>query len=177
MEKGLKDKTGKSLSEWIKIVNAQKFEKHGQIMTFLKTEHGFTHGFANFVTLKSRETDAASHNADDLVNAQYSKGKEHLRPFYEELLKRAISFGEDVEVAPKKSAVSLRRKRQFALIQPSTKSRIDLGLKLDNAELSGRLETSGPFGTMCTNRIQITEESGVDDEVLRWMKQAYEQAG
>ncbi|GAB5410546.1 MAG: hypothetical protein BalsKO_29110 [Balneolaceae bacterium] len=177
MEKGLQEKTGKSLSEWIEIVKAQNFEKHGQIMAFLKTEHNFTHGFANFVTLKAREADAGSHDAKDLVNAQYSKGKEHLRPFYETLLKAAMSFGEDVEIAPKKSAVSLRRKRQFALIQPSTKSRMDLGLKLNNAELSGRLEPSGPFGSMCSNRIQITEESGVDDEVLGWMKLAYEQAG
>ncbi|MEQ9309807.1 MAG: DUF5655 domain-containing protein [Balneolaceae bacterium] len=177
MEKGLKEKTGKSLTEWIKIVKAQNFEKHGQIMTFLKSEHAFTHGFANFVALKARKSDAGSHDAVDLVDAQYSKGKEHLRPFYETLLNAAISLGDDVEVSPKKSAVSLRRKRQFALIQPSTKSRIDLGLKLDNAELSGRLETSGPFGTMCTNRIQITEENGVDDDVLGWIKLAYEQAG
>ncbi len=177
MEKGLKENTGKSLSEWIKIVRKQNFEKHGQIMTFLKTEHGFTHGFANFVALKAREADAGSHEADDLVDAQYSKGKEHLRPIYETLLNTALSFGDDVDVAPKKSAVSLRRKRQFVLIQPSTKTRIDLGLKLNNAELTGRLENSGPFGAMCTNRIQITEETGVDDEVINWMKLAYEQAG
>ncbi len=177
MEKGLKDKTGKSLSEWIKIVKAQNFEKHGQIMTFLKTEHSFTHGFANFVALKTREADAGSHDADDLVNTQYSNGKEHLRPIYNHLISIATAFGEDVEVAPKKSAVSLRRKRQFVLIQPSTKTRIDLGLKLNDEKLNGRLEASGPFGTMCTNRIQLTEENSVDDEVIRWMKLAYEQAG
>lgn len=177
MEKGLEEKTGKKLGAWIKIVRTQNFEKHGQIMTFLKAEHGFTHGFANFVALKTREADAGSHDAEDLVNTQYSKGKEGLRPIYEALLKAALSFGDDVEVAPKKSAVSLRRKRQFALIQPSTKTRIDLGLKLNEAELSGRLENSGPFGTMCTNRIQLTEDSGVNDEVLGWIKLAYEQAG
>jgi len=177
MEKGLKEKTGKSLSEWIKIVKAQNFEKHGQIMNFLKTEHGFTHGFANFVALKTREADAASHDAGDLINTQYTNGKEHLRPIYDRLVSIATAFGEDVELAPKISAVSLRRKRQFLLIQPSTKTRIDLGLKLNDAELNGRLEASGPFGTMCTNRIQLTEDNAVDDEVIGWIKLAYEQAG
>tara|TARA_R110000868_G_scaffold306734_1_gene567986 strand:+ start:20694 stop:21227 length:534 start_codon:yes stop_codon:yes gene_type:complete len=176
MEKGLEEKTGKTLSEWIKIVKAQNFEKHGQIMIFLKKEHAFTHGFANFVALKSRAADAESHNPEDLVEAQYSNGKESLKLFYDVLLNAALSFGDDVEVVPKKSSVSLRRKRQFALIQPSTKTRLDLGLKLNDAELSGRLENSGPFGTMCTNRIQVTKENEVDDEVLNWMKLAYEQA-
>lgn len=177
MEKGLKEKTGKSLTEWITIVRAQSLEKHGQIITFLKTEHAFTYGFANFVAHKSRETDAGSHDAIDLVDGQYSKGKEALRPIYEKILEGISALGDDVEVAPKKAAVSFRRKRQFALIQPSTKTRIDLGLKLNDAELTDRLENSGPFGAMCTNRVRLTELSQIDDELLGWIKLAYQQAG
>lgn len=177
MEKGLQEKTGKSLSEWIEIVSAQNFEKHGQIMTFLKTEHGFTHGFANFVALKSRKADAASHDGDDLIAAQYGKGKEALKPIYDKVLSIASGFGDDVEVVPKKSSVSFRRKRQFALVQPSTKTRVDLGLKLNDAELTQRLESSGPFGAMCTNRVKLVEVSEVDDELIGWLRTAYEQAG
>ncbi len=177
MEKGLLEKTGKALEEWVGIVKEQNFEKHGQIIKFLKEEHGFTHGFANFVAHKARESDAASFDADDLVTSQYSKGKEHLKPIYEKILGIVKDFGSDVEIAPKKSSVSLRRKRQFALIQPSTKTRIDLGLKLNDAVLTNRLENSGPFGSMCTNRVQLTELSQVDDELIGWLKTAYEQAG
>ncbi|MBO6523017.1 MAG: DUF4287 domain-containing protein [Balneolaceae bacterium] len=177
MEKGLLEKTGATLEEWVKIVRKENFEKHGQIMKFLKETHGFTHGFANFVALKSRESDAASFDEEDLIANQYSKGKEHLKPIYEKILEVVADFGSDVEVAPKKSAVSLRRKRQFALVQPSTKTRIDLGLKFDNAKLTDRLENSGPFGSMCTNRVQVTELSQVDDELIGWLKLAYEQAG
>lgn len=177
MEKGLLEKTGKPLEEWVNIVKKENFEKHGQIMKFLKENHGFTHGFANFVALKARESDAASFDEEDLIANQYSKGKEHLKPIYELILEIVTGFGSDVEVAPKKSSVSLRRKRQFALVQPSTKTRIDLGLKLDDAKLTDRLENSGPFGSMCTNRIQVTELSQVDDELIGWLKLAYEQAG
>lgn len=177
MEKGLEEKTGKPLKHWITIVRNERFEKHGQIISFLKSEHGFTHGFANFVAHKARESDAGSHNAEDLISNQYSKGKEHLKPIYEKILSEVQQFGSDIEVAPKKASVSFRRMCQFALVQPSTKSRIDLGLKLNDAELTDRLENSGPFGSMCTNRVQLTDISQVDEELIGWLKTAYEQAG
>ncbi len=176
MEKGLLEKTGKPLTHWVKIVRKENFEKHGQIISFLKVEHGFTHGFANFVAHKAREEDAGSVNADELIENQY-KGKETLRPILDRILKVVGDFGDDVEVSPKKSSVSLRRKRQFALVKPSTKTRVDLGLKLNDATLTDRLEASGPFGTMCTNRVQLTETSHVDKELTEWLKTAYEQAG
>lgn len=176
MEKGLLEKTGKPLTYWVKIVKKENFEKHGQIISFLKVEHGFTHGFANFVAHKAREADAGSVSADELIENQY-KGKEALRPILDRILKVVSDFGDDVEISPKKSSVSLRRKRQFALVQPSTKTRVDLGLKLNDATLSERLESSGSFGTMCTNRVQLTETSQIDGELTEWLKTAYEQAG
>jgi len=176
MEKGLLEKTGKPLKHWISIVRKENFEKHGQIISYLKNELNFTHGFANFVAHKSRESDAGSINSDDLIENQYS-GKESLKPILDAILEIVKDFGGDVEIAPKKSSVSLRRKRQFALVQPSTKTRVDLGLKLDNATLTDRLEDSGPFGTMCTNRVRLTTESEIDNELVSWLKTAYEQAG
>ena len=177
MEKGLLEKTGKELSEWVRIVKKENFEKHGEILKFLKTKHGFTHGYANFVALKARESDAASQDPDELVNSQYSKGKEHLKPVYERLQEEIAKFGDDIQFIPKKANVSVKRKYQFALIQPSTKTRLDLGLKIKGKEPSGRLESSGPFGAMCTHRVQITEASEVDPEVISWLAEAYQGAG
>lgn len=175
MEKGLLEKTGKQLSHWVKIVQKQKLEKHGDIIKFLKSEHGFTHGFANFVAHKARESDAGSSSDEDLVSAQYAK-KPDLKPIYDLLIKKITALGSDVEVAPKKSSVSLRVKRQFALIQPSTKTRIDLGLKFNDKPFEGRLETSGPFGTMCTHRVQLTDVKQVDKTLIGWIKEAYTEA-
>ena len=78
--------------------------------------------------------------------------------------------------APKKSNISLRRKKQFALIQPSTKTRIDLGLKFKSRPFEGRLESSGPFGTMCTHKVIITEHNQVDDELTHLLNDAYLEA-
>jgi hypothetical protein len=110
-----------------------------------------------------------------LVLAQY-KGKETLLTMYALLLNIINSFGGDIEIAPKKANVSLRTKKQFVLIQPTTKNRIDLGLKLKDRPVGGRLEASGPFGTMCTHRIQLTDISQIDEEVINYMREAYEES-
>ncbi|AKS41249.1 DUF5655 domain-containing protein [Wenzhouxiangella marina] len=176
MEQNLKEKTGRDLEEWKALLATKELIKHGEIMTFLKGECGLTHGYANLIALKFREADAASSAPADLVEAQYEK-KASLRPIYERLREVMVEFGDDVEVAPKKAAVSFRRKRQFALVQPSTKTRVDLGLKFDDKPTAGRLEGSGPFGTMCSHRVQLTEPEQVDEELIAWLREAYEQAG
>ncbi|WP_304236579.1 DUF4287 domain-containing protein [Jiulongibacter sediminis] len=166
------EKTGKSLKEWTALLKTKGFEKHGQAVNFLKKEHGVTHGFANTIVLLSKEE---NDEPEDLVSEQY-KGKEGLFPVYDKLLETCQSFGDDITVTPKKTSVSIIRKRQFALIKPATKSRIDLGLKLKDVAPQGRLGDSGPFGTMCTHRIQLTELNEVDDEVIGWLKEAYEKS-
>lgn len=175
MENGLLEKTGKSLNEWIKIVAKTKLDKHKAIIDYLKKEHGFTHGYANFVALKVRGADAASHDDTDLLTNQY-KGKETLKPIYDELIKQASKFGKDITITPKKDSVSLIRKKQFALIKPATKTRIDLGLKIKDKPTTDRLGNSGPFGSMCTHRVQLTDKTEIDKELLGWIKEAYEKA-
>jgi hypothetical protein len=170
MINNMPEKTGKKLEEWLQILAKVNFEKHSMAVNFLKTEYGVTHGFANTIVTLSKEV---PHSSEDLVSNQYS-GKELLKPIYEMLLFAVKKFGEDVVITPKKASVSLIRKKQFALIKPATKTRIDLGLKLKGVEVQGRLEGSGPFGTMCTHRIQLKSITDVDEEVIKWLSKAYE---
>lgn len=172
----IEKKFGKPIDEWVKLVNNKNLDKHSDILKFLKSEHGFTHGYANLISMKARRADAGSaESTDQLVTDQY-QGKENLKPIYVKILEEISKFGKDIEIAPKKASVSLRRKKQFALIQPSTKTRIDLGLKLKEKPLEGRLEGSGPFGTMCTHRVKISDLKDIDKEVVNWLKEAYSQA-
>jgi len=170
MINNMTEKTGKKLDEWIQILDSENFEKHSIAVKFLKTEHGVTHGFANTIVTLFKEKNEPH---EDLVSNQYS-GKELLRPIYEILLFTVKNFGDDIIVTPKKGSVSLIRKKQFALIKPATKTRIDLGLKLKGIEAQGCLENSGPFGTMCTHRIQLQDTSEVNREVIEWLSKAYE---
>lgn len=172
MINNMPEKTGKSLEEWKVILKEKGFAKHGEAMKFLKGEHGVTHGFANTIIRLSKET---NETPDDLVTAQY-KGKESLVPIYEKLLSVVKQFGKDVTVTPKKTSVSIIRKKQFALIKPATKTRIDLGLKIKDKPTTDRLENSGPFGTMCTHRVKLSEANEIDQELIDWLKEAYEKA-
>lgn len=175
MEQNLEEKTGKDLAEWKAVLAGKGFQKHGEFMAYLKNECGVSHGYANFIAHKFRASDAASSDADDLIEAQY-QGKETLRPIFEQLKADILNLADDVEMVPKKAAVSFRRRRQFALVKPSTKTRIDLGLKFDDKPNGGRLESSGPFGTMCTHRVQLTDPEQVDDELLQWLRDACNEA-
>ena len=150
MINNMPEKTGKSLEEWKAILKAKAFEKHSEGVKHLKTEYGVTHGFANTIVTLSKEESSGS---KDLVEAQY-KGKEALFPIYQELVGYVQSLGGDVTITPKKGSVSVIRKRQFILIKPATKTRIDLGFKLKDKPTTSRLENSGPFGTMCNASCQ-----------------------
>jgi len=177
MVDNLHKNTGKTLEQWIEIVKAENFAKHGEIMKFLKEENGFTHGFANMVALKARAADAGSvENKDELIEKQY-KGKEHFKPMYDALLSEIQKFGNDVEVAPKNAYVSLRRKKQFAILQPATKTRFEIGLNMKNQEASGMLETIDKANSMCSHKINLASQEDITPEVLNWIKIAYTQAG
>lgn len=166
------EKTGKSLEEWKEILKTKSFEKHSQGVKFLKSEYNVTHGFANTIVTLSKENDRPS---EDLVEVQY-KGKERLIPIYQELIQFVESLGADVTITPKKGSVSIIRKRQFILIQPTTKTRIDLGFKLKDKPVTERLENSRPFGTMCTHRVKISDLAAIDDELKGWIIEAYEKS-
>jgi predicted transport protein len=172
MMENLQKNTGKSLEDWKKIALGAGFQKHGELVNYLKTEHGLGHGFANFIVHKANATDAGS--ADDksqLIENQY-KGKENLWPFYEVLMAEILKVGDDIEVAPKNSSVSLRRKKQFCLLEPKTKTRLEVGLNMKGVEPAGKLEGCPPGG-MCTHKIKVEKAEDIDAEVFEWIRKAY----
>ena len=176
MIENLYKNTGKTLEEWITIVNGKQFKKHGQTVKFLKEEHSMTHGFANLIAHKAKETDADSVvNKNDLIESQY-KGKEHLKPIYYKLMSELETFGNDIEIAPQKAYVSLRRKKQFATFNPATKTRFEIGISLKGQATQGKLEAEKP-NAMCSHKIKLSDISELDKEVIEWIKTAYENAG
>jgi predicted transport protein len=170
-------KTGKSLPEWFAIIGAAKLEKHGDIMKLLKGEYSVTHGFANSISGLYRQQLAGGPKSDtDLVAAQYTGAKADLRPIYDAVLAAVSDFGSDVEIAPKKTYVSLRRKKQFAIVKAATKTRVDLGLNLKDVVPADRLEGGNVFSGMCSHRVRLSTTADVDDDVVGWLKQAYDQS-
>jgi len=171
-------KTGKSLVEWRRTLEKKKLATHKEMMAFLKGDEGVTHGYANLIAqLVRRESDGGVAPSGDLVAAQYDGPKAGLRPIHDRIVSAVEAFGGDVEIAPKKSYVSLRRKKQFGLIQPSTRTRVDLGINLKGHEASGSLEASGSFNSMVSHRVRISSVEDVDADVIAWLRLAYDAAG
>lgn len=165
-------KTGRPLEEWFAVLDAASLEKHGQAMTLLKGEHAMTHGFANLIVTMHRDRSSTA-TADDLVDAQYAGAKAALRPVMEQIVGAVRGFGADVEIAPKKTSVSLRRSKQFALVEAPSSKRVQLGINLGGTPPTERLRAAGG---MCTHRVDVTALEQVDDELLGWLRAAYERA-
>ena len=177
MISNLEKNYGKTLDQWIQIVTKEGFDKHGEIMRFLKEDHGFTHGFANLVAHKALKSDAGSaSDTEELIFKQY-QGKEHFLPFYEKLKAIIVVFGNDIEFAPKNSYVSVRRKKQFALLIPATKNRYEIGINLKGHEPEGILEIDTKTNGMCSHKIHLSEITDINPEVIKWIKKSYENAG
>lgn len=173
----LQKNTGKSLEEWIAIVQKKNPGKHGEILKFLKEDHGFTHGFANLVAHKSKGSDAGSVDDKDSLVAQQYIGRENLKPIYEKLLAEVLKFGPDVEPAPKNAYVSLRRKKQFGCLQPATKTRFEIGLNLKGETSKGVLEEVTTPNAMFSHKIKLESLSDLTPEMISWLRKAYDKAG
>ncbi|HRD46258.1 MAG TPA: DUF4287 domain-containing protein [Caulobacter sp.] len=176
MIRNLEEKTGRNLGDWADLANTSGHEKHGQIVAWLKSEHGLGHGYANLVALESRGGLTREASEEDAVAAVFAGEKAALRPLYDVIEAWVKGLGGDVEIAPKKANVSVRRSKQFALIQPSRKTRMDLGLQLKGVTPSGRLEASGSWNAMVSHRVRLEDAAAFDSEVRGWLKAAYDAA-
>ena len=166
-------RTGRSMDDLVAMVAASGHEKHGEIVAWLKTEHGFGHGDANLVALTARRGPVVGQPTEALVDAMYAGPKAALRPFHDQVVAVAQGFGEDIELAPKQAYVALRRSKQFGTVGPASGGRLEIGLNLKGVEPAGRLEaTTG----MCTHRVRLASPDEFDTEVQGWLREAYDRA-
>src|SRR5690606_11052023 len=170
----IQKKTGKTLEELTALIAASGLTKHGEIRDMLKRDLGLGHGDANALThvaLQSDGTRAAQAKGlsiDQVVDEIYSGGKAPLRPIHDKLMAAINQFGE-FEIAPKKGYVSLRRSKQFAMITPATKSRVEVSLNAKELEATDRL-LAMPKGGMCHFKVNLSNPEQVDDELIGWIR-------
>ena len=165
-------RTGRSLDAWVALIRASGKTRHGEVMTMLKTEYGMSHGFANLAAITALKPDDAP-EGDALVGAMYAGPKAALLPLHEAVVAVARSFGDDVELAPKKAYVSLRRRKQFGTVGPGPGGMLELGFNLPGQDPGARFQ---PVTGMCTHRVRIASEPELDDELVGWLQRAYEGA-
>lgn len=175
----IQKKTGKTLDELYGWLALTGLEKHGLLRDAAKKELGLGHGDANtLVTLFRRSsgvTPAPPASPDAAVDALYTGPKAELRPVHDRVMAAIEEFG-PFEIAPKKTYVSLRRKKQFAMVGPATRTQVEIGLNVKGLEGGERLKAQKPGG-MCQYTVRVSTPEEVDDELIGWIRSAYTAAG
>jgi hypothetical protein len=175
----IEKRTGKTLAELAKVVKSSGLQKHGEIRDMLKTKLKMGHGDANtlvhYVLQSAPGVGAEAPSTDAALASIYAGPKAALKPIHDRLMKEIEAFG-PFEIAPKKTYLSLRRKKQFAMIGPATNTRFEVGLNMKGVAGTARLEAQKPGG-MCQYKVKLTAPAEVDKELVGWIRQAYDGAG
>ncbi len=177
----IQKKTGKSMAELSELIQSSGLSKHGEIRSMLMEELGLGYGDASMLIQFALKTDMQiivqekGLTTDDVLDEIYAGPKTSLRPIHEKLMSAIHQFGE-FEIAPKKGYVSLRRKRQFAMLGPASNTRFELGINIKDLETDERL-LEQPAGSMCNYKVRLTDPEQVDDTIVGWVRRAYQAAG
>lgn len=174
----IEQRTGKTLAQLTAIVQRSGLQKHGELVAMLKRDLGMGHGDANTLvhTVRKAEAPAAAPSSPaQALDGLYTGPKAALRPIHDALLAAMRSFGA-FEEAPKKTYVSYRRKKQFAMIGPATNTRVEVGLNVKDLPAHARLQAM-PAGKMCNYQVRLTDVAEVDEQLLGWIRAAYDAAG
>ena len=173
----IKDKTGKTPEDFRALARKKGLVKRGEIVAWLKTDFALGHGHANAMAHVLVSADAPKVSPDGQIAAHFTGKKSEWRKTYDTLMKKIARFGKDIEVSPTKSYLSLLRgDKKFAILEPATPERFDIGIKLKSVAPGGRLEAAGAWNAMVTHRVRISDPKELDAEVLAWLKQAYDAA-
>ncbi|WP_420432943.1 DUF4287 domain-containing protein [Hyphobacterium sp.] len=169
-------KTGKPLDELKALVLGQDTSKHGEMVRWAKTELGLGHGDANtLVHVARKAAEPAVQNSGDPLDDIYTGAKAHQRPIHSALMDRISEFGA-FEQAHKKGYISLRRKKQFAMLGPKTNDRFELGINLKDDALHPLMKPVKPGG-MCQYIISLHAVDEIDDDMIEIVRRAYDAAG
>jgi hypothetical protein len=177
----IEKKTGRTLAQLTAAIKASGKAKHGEIRSWLMQRYGIGHGDANTLTHYALKSDGASAakasgaSTADVLAEIYSGKKAHLRPIHDKLMRAVAKMGE-CEIAPKKGYVSLRRKKQFAMLGPKTNERFELGLNLKDDIKDTRVKIVPPGG-MCQYIVPLTSADEIDDKIIAYVRRAFDAAG
>jgi Domain of unknown function (DUF5655)/Domain of unknown function (DUF4287) len=175
--RNLKERTGRTLEDWIRIVKKSGRALEKERIAWLKEAHGITTNYAMWIAKRADGGGSAvDYDPDAMVEAMFSGKKAGLRPIYDRLLALAFALGKDVRVPPGKTIVPFYRTHVFAQVKPTTNTRIDVGYAFKDMKPSGKLVSTGGFekGDRISHRIPVTSLDEIDAEVKKWLKHAYE---
>jgi hypothetical protein len=169
--------SGTPITTWLERIDRSGLSKHTDVVAMLKRDYGISHGSAHRLSLvaRARADEHPAATPATITHALYPGNKAALVPIHQRLLEIVATLGDDVQQAPKKGYVSLRRRRQFAMIKPGAKE-VNLGLSLGDVATGERLESAATFNALFSHRVRLRAADEVDQELTEWLRLAYERA-
>lgn len=173
--RNIEAKTGQTLGQLHAMIAKSGLAKHGEVRAMLIERLGLGYGDANALAHAAKAEPAAKTATEaDPLDAIYSGAKAALRPLHDHVMDKIRAFG-DFEIAPKKSYLSLRRQKQFAMVGPATQTQVEVGLNAKSLPADPRLKALPPGG-MCQYTVRLSAASDVDAKLLGWLRTAYDAA-
>jgi hypothetical protein len=175
----IKAKTGKTPEDFRQLAEKKGLlkpeTKAGEIVAWLKHDFGLGHGHAMAIYTVFKGLKEQKQDKTGTLEKHFSGEKGKWRTAYDKCLKKINSFGEDIQIEPVVSYISLLRgERKFAILQ-ITNDRMDIGIKLKDHETTERFKEAGNWNTMMTHRVSIISSQELDKELFSWLQKAYEQ--
>ena len=172
----VKEKTGKSPEDFVKLAQEKGLTKHAELVAWLKADFGLGLGHARAIIVVIQNADKPRVSTDDAVAKHFNGAKAVWQKTYDDLLAKLHKFGSDVTVAPTSSYISLLRNgKKFGVVQVTSKN-LDIGIKRKGTPAAGRFAESGSWNNMMTHRVRIDDAKQIDKELLTWLREAYDKA-
>jgi predicted transport protein len=176
----IREKTGKTADDFVELAREKGLlvdgVKAGPVIEWLDQEYGLGRGHAMALVSVFRERLDGHTTKEDRIDKQFAGAKSVWQLAYDELMAVVMKFGDDVSVQPTDSYIGiLRGKKKFAIVATSAK-RMDVGLKLKDKEPTERLAPAGTWNSMVTHRVQLFDGAEIDDELVGWLREAYDRA-
>lgn len=176
--RNLKDRTGKSLEQWVRVAKSSRTTDPKELRSWLKSEHGLGGTTCMVITnaTLSKPGDKPP-SESELLDGQFKGDGAALRPVYDRLVRVVKKLGKDVNIGIRKTQTTFARGHTFAIAKAPTRTRIDLGLRLPGVKPTKRLEATTAFSDNATHCVKLTTPSDVDDRLKKWLEDAYAARG
>jgi len=170
----IKAKTGKTADDFKSMAAEKKLTKTAEILAWLKNDFGLGHGHAMAIVHLIVHQEHRDATPDDRADKLFSGNKAKWRASFDDLLSQIKSFGPDADISVGQTYINLlRNNKKFGIVQPSSAERLDIGIKLKDAEPTDRFEPAGAWNSMVTHRVRVSGAEQIDNELIGWLKEAY----
>lgn len=169
-----KEKTGKTLEQWLPVVKASGLSKTMEITNWLKAEHKLNHLQASLLTgLYLNNGKPVYQNETSLLENQFIKC-EAKRPLFDAVSEKILSLFPDTQLIPKKTYLSYTATREFAAINIKPKE-LRIGMDLGDMPFTEDVQKSKLTGPMprISHMVIITDLKQFDKKLIEHLQSSY----